>query len=94
MKLVDKDEQQAILEGVGNLQPEVQAGGSCANVLRTMSRLGASTCYSSAVADDSAGDSFVEELASNGVDSRCATLRPRWPPATSAILVSPDGERT
>ena len=93
MKLVDKDEQQAILEGVGNLRPEVQAGGSCANVLRTMSRLGASACYSSAVADDSAGDSFIAGLASNGVESRCATLD-HGATGTSVILVSPDGERT
>ena len=93
MRLVDKEEQAVILERVGDLKPEIEAGGSCANVLRTVSRLGAKGSYSSAVAHDFAGDAFVEGLARSRVKNRCARLD-HGATGTSVILVTPDGERT
>ncbi len=93
MKLVETDEQRSILEHVGSLRPEVQAGGSCANVLRTLSRLGHRTCYSSAVGEDVEGDQFLAGLTDNGVVDRCVRLG-HGATGSSVILVSPDGERT
>ncbi len=93
MKLVDTAEQQSILEHVGILHPWRQPGGSCANVLRTVSRLGGKSCYSSAVGDDSEGDAFIQGLLDAGVEDRCARL-PGKATGTSVILVSADGERT
>ncbi len=93
MRLVETDEQQRILDRVGSLDPEIEAGGSCANVLRAVARLGATASYSSAVADDPAGDAFIDGLRRNQVTDRCARLN-SGATGTSVILVTPDGERT
>ncbi len=93
MKLVDREEQAAILEAVGEFSPEVQSGGSCANVLRNVARLGAHASYSSAVGKDSFGRAFTDDLLSHEVKDRCAVLDD-GATGTSVILVSPDGERT
>ncbi len=93
MKLVDTEEQRKILEHVGNLDPWRQPGGSCANVLRTVSMLGGNTCYSSAVGLDAEGEAFIQGLVDAGVMDRCARLD-QGATGTSVILVSADGERT
>src|SRR6185503_386639 len=58
MRLVETEEQARILEAVRGLSPEVEAGGSCANVLRVASLAGAVTSYSSAVGRDANGAAF------------------------------------
>ena len=93
MKLVDTEEQAAILDRVGALSPDVQPGGSCANVLRTVARLGARTSYSSAVGFDEQGTAFKTGLVDHAVKDRCAQLN-GTATGTSVILVSEDGERT
>ena len=93
MKLVERAEQAAILEAVGGLQPEIQSGGSCANVLRAVARLGAKASYSSAVGSDAYGEAFTDDLDQHKVRDRCAVLD-SGATGTSVILVSPDGERT
>lgn len=92
MKLVGTDEQAAILEQVGGLEPEIEAGGSCANVLRVAARFGASGCYSSAVGPDLNGSLFQKELEKVGVETRLAHVDGTT--GTSVIVVTPDGERT
>jgi sugar/nucleoside kinase (ribokinase family) len=93
MRLVDTEEQEEILARLEGLDAEQEAGGSCANVLRTVSRLGARASYSSAVASDPAGEAFVAGLRQNRVLDRCARLN-SGATGTSVILVTPDGERT
>jgi sugar/nucleoside kinase (ribokinase family) len=92
MKLVDTDEQRKILGLIGDLEPEIEAGGSCANALRMASSLGSVTSYSSAVAPDANGDAFADGLARHGVKDCVA--RVDGDTGTSVILVTPDGERT
>lgn len=92
MKLVDTDEQAAILEHVGGLEPEIEAGGSCANVLRVAARFGSRGSYSSAVGPDLNGSLFAKELEKVGVTTRLAHVDGAT--GTSVILVTPDGERT
>lgn len=92
MRLVEIAEQRQILDSVGELEPEIEPGGSCANVLRAASLLGARTCYSSAVGRDTFGEAFALGLEEHGVADRCASLD--GDTGTSVILVSPDGERT
>ena len=92
MKLVEIEEQARILEHVGNLEPEIEAGGSCANVLRVASIFGARSCYSSATGPDLNGALFHQELEKANVTTRLA--RVDGATGTSVILVTPDGERT
>ncbi len=92
MKLVDTDEQAVILEHVGGMEPDIEAGGSCANVLRMASRMGCRTSYSSAVGPDLHGSLFSYELNEAGVKDRLAMVKGAT--GTSVVLVSDDGERT
>ncbi|MCP4201655.1 MAG: adenosine kinase [bacterium] len=92
MKLVDTEEQAAILEHVDGLEPEIEAGGSCANVLRVASRFGSRGCYSSAVGLDLNGALFQKELEKVDVETKLAHVKGET--GTSVILVTPDGERT
>jgi sugar/nucleoside kinase (ribokinase family) len=92
MRLVETEEQARILDAVAGLDPEVEAGGSCANVLRVASLAGAVTSYSSAVGHDANGAAFVEALARCAVRDHVARVDGRT--GTSVILVTPDGERT
>ncbi len=97
MKLVTADEQEAILDHVLNrngqvLQPEIEAGGSCANVLRAASLLGVAASYSSAVASDDTGRLFERGLDASRVRNRLARID--GVTGTSVVLVTPDGERT
>jgi sugar/nucleoside kinase (ribokinase family) len=92
MRLVETEEQARIFEAVRDMSPEIEAGGSCANVLRVASLAGAVTSYSSAVGNDPSGASFVEALARCSVRDHVARVEGRT--GTSVILVTPDGERT
>jgi sugar/nucleoside kinase (ribokinase family) len=92
MRLVETEEQTRILEAVAGLDPEVEAGGSCANVLRVASLVGALTSYSSAVGHDANGAAFRAALGRCGVRDHVARVDGRT--GTSVILITPDGERT
>jgi len=92
MRLVEIEEQARILEAVAGLDPEVEAGGSCANVLRVAALIGAETSYSSAVGHDGNGAAFVDALRRCGVRDHVARVQGRT--GTSVILITPDGERT
>ena len=97
MKLVTAEEQAAILDHVLNrdgeiLEPEIEAGGSCANVLRAASLLGVTASYGSAVADDDTGRLFARGLEASRVRNRLARID--GVTGTSVVLVTPDGERT
>ena len=92
MRLVEMEEQARIFDAVRGMSPEIEAGGSCANVLRVASLAGAVTSYSSAVGHDANGGAFVEALARCSVRDHVARVEGRT--GTSVILVTPDGERT
>ncbi|HVR30451.1 MAG TPA: adenosine kinase [Thermoanaerobaculia bacterium] len=92
MRLVETAEQARILEAVNGLDPEVEAGGSCANVLRVAALLGGVASYSSAVGLDANGAAFADALGRCGVRDHVARVEGRT--GTSVILVTPDGERT
>lgn len=92
MKLVDTEEQATILEHVNGLEPEIEAGGSCANVLRMAARFGARGSYSSATAPDLNGALFGAEIEKVNVLNRVVHVD--GVTGTSVILVTPDGERT
>jgi len=92
MKLVGLEEQAVILKHVGGLEPEIEAGGACANALRVASRMGCRVCFSSAVGSDTNGALFAEEIERAAVMNRLVQVA--GPTGTSVILVTPDGERT
>lgn len=96
MNLVDTDFQGRVLSGctVSTRSP----GGSCANTLRGLAWLGRQggdvfpPCYTGAVGTDNEGKIFEDTLAAEGVEPSLAFKSD--PTGTSAIIVTPDSERT
>jgi sugar/nucleoside kinase (ribokinase family) len=92
MRLVSPEEQRAVLSQVGSLKPEVEVGGSAANVLRALALLGGKGSYSSVVGHDEYGKSFAARLESLTIKNRL--VYQAGPTGTCVVLVTDDGERT
>lgn len=95
MILVDA-ERASVLSAALAGQGRLSFGGSAANAMAIISRLGGQGFYSGRVADDAAGRFFLSELAAAGLQSN---LRPDGmqnpgTTATSLIFITPDAERT
>jgi sugar/nucleoside kinase (ribokinase family) len=92
MKLVDTLEQERVLGQVGSLKPEVEVGGSAANVLRALAILGGSASYSSVVGEDAYGKAFADRLKHLSIKSRLVFEKGQT--GTCVVVVTEDGERT
>ena len=55
---------------------EKAPGGSCANVLAQLARLGRRCAFAGAVGDDAAGRAFAASLEAEGIDARGLLVRP------------------
>jgi sugar/nucleoside kinase (ribokinase family) len=92
MRLVSEDDQKQLLERIGGMTPEVEVGGSAANVLRAIAMLGGQASYSSVVGNDQYGRSFASRL--DGLSIRNRLVYESGPTGTCVVLVTEDGERT
>ncbi len=96
MNLVEFERQQLVVS-LGR-DPGYSPGGSCANTIRGLAWLAAGSpdlgtpAYTGAVGADENGDRFRRFLEDEGVTTRLAAKE--VPTGTSAILVTPDFERT
>jgi sugar/nucleoside kinase (ribokinase family) len=96
MNLVDSEFQNKVLSG-GDITAR-SPGGSCANTLRGFAWLqkigggGEKPVYCGAVGHDTEGDLLRESLTAQGVEPSLAYKT--TPTGTSAIVVTPDSERT
>lgn len=96
MNLVEFERQQQVIS-LGR-DPGYSPGGSCANTIRGLAWLAAGSrdlgipAYTGAVGADDNGDRFRRILEEEGVTTRLAAKK--VPTGTSAILVTPDFERT
>jgi sugar/nucleoside kinase (ribokinase family) len=92
MTLIDADRAQALYDAMGPGR-EI-SGGSAANTLAGLARLGHKTAFIGQVADDQLGEVFAHDIRATGIDF---TVPPRpGQPSTARclILVTPDGQRT
>ncbi len=72
--------------------PKLIPGGSCANVLRGLSRLGHSCAFFGKIGHDSVGDFFLQDLTEFGIKSFC--VKSSTPTGQVLAFITPDGERT
>lgn len=98
MTLVEKEQQQALLEALRCQAPpqERASGGSAANTAIAASYFGANCYYSCRLADDETGQFYVQDLKAAGVDTNMTTRRPveEGVSGTCVVMVTPDAERT
>lgn len=92
MTLVDSELQRMVQESTADLPHTLSLGGSAANTIRAMARLGTEVGYIGKVGTDSTGRFFEAALENLSIEPFISYGRNRSGRCLS--LVSPDGERT
>ncbi|HWQ17359.1 MAG TPA: carbohydrate kinase family protein [Sulfolobales archaeon] len=72
----------------------ISPGGVGGNISTALSRLGVKTCLVSAVGGDAIGRYLLEDLGSEGIDSRHVKIFRDKPSGVTVAFVEPDGSRT
>jgi sugar/nucleoside kinase (ribokinase family) len=92
MTLIDAERAQSLYDAMGPGR-EI-SGGSAANTLAGLARLGKKTAFIGQVADDQLGEVFAHDIRAGGIDFDVPPLSGNTPTARCLILVTPDGQRT
>lgn len=94
MTLVDEERQSELLSRLRQAHGARACGGSAANTVLAVSRLGGKTFYSCKVADDEMGDFYVRDLTEAGVDTNLRECLCPGITGKCLVMVTPDAERT
>jgi sugar/nucleoside kinase (ribokinase family) len=92
MQLVDADISKNVLDNTANYPKVMTSGGSAANTIHGLARLGADTAFIGTIGQDETGDFFHNDMKSSGIHP--ILFRSKTPSCVAIALVSPDGERT
>ncbi|MDR0811433.1 MAG: adenosine kinase [Paludibacter sp.] len=92
MQLVDEAKQTEISVTLKEKQRTMVTGGSTANTMNGIARLGGLAGYIGKVGRDEVGDFYACDLKNNGVEPHL--LPSETPSGRCLVLISPDGERT
>jgi len=92
MQLVDIDRSKRVLNFLEHHQKTQSAGGSAANTIHGLAKLGASTGYIGVIGEDELGGHFVRDLINAGVDPHL--IHSDQETGRAIALVTPDSERT
>lgn len=92
MQLVDMKRSNSILEALKTHERSFSAGGSTANTIHGLAKLGVPAGYIGVVGEDELGGFFVKDMINAGVDPHM--IHSRKPTGCALALVSPDSERT
>ena len=102
MQLIDRDRAEALMaarEGAA-ARSRLIPGGSVANTLAGLGRMGLATAFIGRVADDALGQAYAHEMAADGTDfvnpprDAAGADEGGLPTSRSIICVTPDGERS
>jgi sugar/nucleoside kinase (ribokinase family) len=92
MQLVDWDRSSSIQEALKDYKKSLSAGGSAANTIHGLAKLGVQTGYIGVVGEDELGGFFVKDMIDAGVDPHM--IHSGRPTGCAVALVSSDSERT
>lgn len=92
MQLVDSKVSRNIIELTRDLKPSIASGGSAANAIHGLARLGVPASYIGKVGKDAMGRHFREDLKQSKIHP--FLLESDSDSGIAVALVSPDGERT
>lgn len=95
MSLVDEDRQKELIKAVAGKIKAKQSGGSAANTIVAVSKLGGKGFYSCKVANDEDGKVFLQDLLDNGLSTNL-DIEDLAEGITGKclVMISPDAERT
>ena len=92
MFLVEEDTINKVLEKTKDLSPVQTSGGSAANTIHGLAKLGSPVAYIGKVGEDKIGQFFVEDLKNSGIETKL--FYSKTPSGLAAALITPDSERT
>ncbi|MBN2634602.1 MAG: adenosine kinase [Bacteroidales bacterium] len=92
MTLVDKFRSMEVKEATKNFRQNIASGGSAANTIHGISKLGTMSGYIGSIGNDETGDFFEKDMQNAGV--KTFLIRRETVTGTAVALVSPDSERT
>jgi sugar/nucleoside kinase (ribokinase family) len=92
MQLVDKKRSDAVLEKVSGFTIRQSSGGSAANTIHGLAKLGITTGFIGKIGNDALGNFFDSDLKASGIKSHMHLSKTES--GRAVALVSPDGERT
>ncbi len=92
MQLVEADRSQQVLEALKGYKRSLSAGGSAANTIHGLAKLGAPVGYIGVIGEDELGGSFVMDMINAGVEPHMIhSIRET---GRAVGLITPDSERT
>ena len=95
MTLVDEEKQRELMRLVDGKIKKKQGGGSAANTVYGLSKLGGTSFYTCRVANDEDGIFFMNDLTSNGIDTNLSSKQLLTGiTGKCLVMVTPDAERT
>lgn len=94
MTLIDEDRHHFLLEELDGIKHLKACGGSVANTLSTLQRMGAKTFYSCKIGDDAAGDFFYQDIQLQGIDTNLGQSERAGVTGKCIVMVTPDADRT
>jgi sugar/nucleoside kinase (ribokinase family) len=92
MQLVDAATSQRVSDATKNLRRTLASGGSAANTIHGLARLGMKTGFIGKVGKDDMGEFFEKDMIKSGIKTHL--IHSATPSGMALVLVSPDGERT
>lgn len=92
MTLVDENTKKLIAEKSKNFNREMASGGSAANTIHSLAKLGVETAFIGTVGTDENGDFFHDDLKNSNINPQLN--RSKTPTGIASTLISKDGERT
>ncbi|MBN1651015.1 MAG: adenosine kinase, partial [Bacteroidales bacterium] len=92
MQLVDKTKSDEVVKGTKHLKSSLAAGGSAANTINGLAKLGASCGFIGKIGKDEMGQFFVNDMKNSGIEP--FFIQSKTESGRAVALVSPDSERT
>lgn len=92
MQLVDAAKSGQIQEHSKNLKKQMTSGGSAANTIHGLAKLGIETAFIGTVGEDETGDFFHNDMVNNNIVPRL--IKSKSPSGIANAMISKDGERT
>jgi len=92
MQLVDGVFSDKVNKGTDHLEKQIASGGSAANTIHGLAKMGVKTGFIGKVGKDKFGNFFAEDMLKSGINP--LLQRSEIPSGKAMALISPDSERT
>lgn len=92
MQLVDATKSNEIQERSKDLKKQMASGGSAANTIHGLAKLGVETAFIGTIGEDETGDFFHNDLINNNITP--LLIKSKSPSGIANAMISKDGERT